>query len=51
MFYLRKWLIKLENVAYNMDYTVYLDIYFKLDPAKDVSPGLDLTQIFEDQIH
>ena len=42
MFYLKKRLMKLEKVAYNMDYTVYLDIYFMLDTAKVASSSLAL---------
>ena len=49
MFYLKNWLIKLEKVAYNMDYTVYLDIfvYFMLDTAKVVSSSLAFTNRFQ----
>ena len=35
--------MKLEKVAYNMDYTVYLDIYFTLDTAKVASSSLAFT--------
>ena len=40
MLYFKNMLMKLEKVAYNMDYTVYLDIYFMLDTAKVVSSSL-----------
>ena len=45
MFYLQKWLMKIEKVAYNMDHTVYLDIYFMLDTAKVVSSSLALIKM------
>ena len=32
--------MKLEKVAYNMDYMVYLDIYFMVDTAKVASSRL-----------
>ena len=45
MFYFKNRLMKLEKVAYNMDYTAYLDIYFMLDTAKVVSSSLALMQL------
>ena len=45
MFYFKNRLMKLEKVAYNMDYTVYLGIYFMLDTAKVVSSSLALMQL------
>ena len=43
MFYLQNRLMKFEKIAYNMDYTVYLDIYFMLDTAKVASSSLALS--------
>ena len=43
MFYLKKMVDEaLEKVAYNMDKTVYFDIYFMIDTAKVVSCSLVL---------
>ena len=44
MFYLKNWLLKLEKVAYNMNYTVYLDVYFILDTVEVLSSSLALTR-------
>ena len=42
--------MKLQKVAYNMDYTVdlYLDIYFMLDTAKVASSSLALSKTVTD---
>ena len=39
--------MKLEKVAYNMDYTVYLAIYFMLDTVKVVWSSMALTCLME----